>query len=166
MFNHALWQVRRSDGFEKALERVLGCISSSHLCVIRCTSGFHRAPTLAGSVGDIVASWGTGESIRIIMLSENMYDKPRHQQHLYIADMIGELRAALLQWIGIGPGYFSARDIQDLQQVVDISSYRSKAGMKYHKHKLTPPRIYILLAHITHMREIETPAWTTTLIDT
>ena len=98
--------------------------------MIRCRSGFHRAPTLAGSVGDIVGSWGTGESIRVINLSESVFDVPMQKQQLYIEDMIGELRVALLQWIGIGPGYLSARDSKDLKQEVDISSYRSKAGMK------------------------------------
>ena len=122
-------QVQSSDGFAAAVKRVLGCISASRLCVVRCAGGRHRAPTLAGSAGDIISSWGTGNSIRIVNLSMRVSSVKRTQQHYHRSAMLDDLRAELMQWVGIGPGFMAPNDIHDLGRVVDFSIYRRQAGV-------------------------------------
>jgi len=145
------------------VERVLGCIASNRLCIIRCKSGFHRAPTLAGVVGDIVASWGTSESIRIVHLSEYVFDLPWPKQEYHIPAMRKDLRAELMQWVGIGPGYYTATNIRDLDRVIDMSLYRSQAGMKEHSTTQTHAHTHLdITKHSARTLHAHTTTCTTT----
>ena len=111
--------------------KVLACIGLCRFCLVRCRSGFHRSPTLAGTAADIIASWQIGDSIQVRHLSESIYNLQRWEQNQRKSDIIDMLYDILLQWVGAGPSYLDANTIRSLRQVSD--NCRNKASASIHK---------------------------------
>jgi len=120
-------QVTDTVGFPNAVGNVLACIGLCRFCLVRCRSGFHRSPTLAGTVADIIASWQLGDSIQVCHLSESIYHLENWEQNKYKSDILDMLHHILLQWVGAGPSYLDAENIQSLRQVSDHCRIKAPA---------------------------------------
>ena len=118
-------KVIKSLGFLDAVGKALELVSSFRVCLVRCRSGFHRAPTLAGAVADIIASWNIGDSTQVCHLSEPIYDLKRWEQNQRKMGILDNLHSILLLWAGAGPGYIELKTDRNLCQVAN--RYRIKA---------------------------------------
>jgi len=58
------------------------------------------------------------------------YSVPKKHQHHHIPAMHQDLRAELMQWIGLGPGFYTVNDIRELGRAIDLGHYHRQADMK------------------------------------